>query len=141
MKNCFSLLSPILIPSVSIFIFSCNTPSENNTSSTEKEVSTPLQKVVEPNNNATSQLPQITSDKIDVKAFEVKETQGWGYDIYVDSKRMIHQPNIPAIQGNRSFKTEKQALTAGLFAADKLKRTGTLPTITPKELDSIGVIQ
>lgn len=138
---CFSLLSPILMLSMSIFIFSCSTPSENNTSSTEKEVSTPQQKVVEPNNNAAAQLPQITSDKIDVKVFEVKETQGWGYDIYVDSKRMIHQPTIPAIQGNRSFKTEKQALTAGLFAADKLKRTGTLPTITPKELDSIGVIQ
>lgn len=141
MKNCFSLFSPILLLSMSIFIFSCNNSSEKNNFSSEEKIVTPQQEVAEQNNNTPSQLPEITSDKIDVKTFEVKETQGWGYDIYVDSKIMIHQPIIPSIQGNRSFKTEKQALTAGLFAAEKLKRTGTLPTITPKELDSIGVIQ
>lgn len=141
MKKCFIPLSPILMLSMSIFIFSCNNSSKKNNFSNEEKIATPQQQVVEQTNNTASQLPEITSDKIDVKTFEAKETQGWGYDIYVDSKIMIHQPIIPSIQGNRSFKTEKQALTAGLFAADKLKRTGTLPTITPKELDSIGVIQ
>lgn len=141
MKNYFIPFSYTALLSMSVFVFSCTHSSDKNNLLNEQKNTTPAPEPVEQQNNIVSQLPQITSDKIEVKTFEVKETQGWGYDIYVDSKKMIHQPTIPAIQGNRSFKTEQLALKAGLFAAQKLKNTGTLPTITVKELDSIGVIK
>src|SRR6185436_9293359 len=28
---------------------------------------------------------------------------GYGYDIFLDGKMYVHQPSIPAIQGNRGF--------------------------------------
>ncbi len=97
------------------------------------------------NNTPASQLPQISSDKIETRVFEVKDhtgkAKGWGYDIYVDGKKMIHQPIIPAIPGNDAFKTEKDALTVGTLAADKMKKSGSLPTISVNELDSLGVIK
>lgn len=94
-------------------------------------------------NTTTSQFPQIKSQKIEVKTFEVRDSagksQGWGYDIVVDSKKMIHQPIIPAIAGNHAFKTEQDAYKTGQLAAEKMRLTGSLPTLSVKELDSIGI--
>lgn len=82
----------------------------------------------------------------EAKTFEVKDSTtnkvlGWGYDIYIDNKRTIHQPHIPAVQGNNYFATEEDALKTGQFAADKMKTTGSLPTISLEELDSLGIIK
>lgn len=85
------------------------------------------------------------SNGMEVKTFEVKDSigrsQGWGYDIYVDGKKTIHQPIIPAVPGNNSFKTENDAQKVGLFAVDKMLKEGSLPTILIKELDSLGVLK
>lgn len=85
------------------------------------------------------------SNGMDLKTFEVKDStgrsQGWGYDIYVNGKKTIHQPIIPAVPGNNSFKTENDAQKVGLFAVDKMLKEGSLPTILIKELDSLGVLK
>lgn len=143
MKNYSFALSLISVLITSIFIFSCSNAEQKNTLANEQKIETSKTELIEQQNASTSQLPQIKSDKIEVKTFEVKnkdnKIQGWGYDIYVDSKRMIHQPIVPAMQGNSPFKTEELALKVGLFAAEKLKHTGTLPSITAHDIDSIGV--
>ncbi len=129
---------------VCILFFSCNGEIvENKASQTEVP---PASIAATPQENVTdSQFPQIHSDNIEVKTFEVKDStgksKGWGYDIFVDSKRMIHQPIIPAISGNNAFKTEKDAQKTGALAAEKIKTTGSLPTLSVKELDSLGVIK
>jgi hypothetical protein len=90
------------------------------------------------------QPAQGNFQNIEVRTFEVIDTiggssKGWGYDIVVDGKRMIRQPIIPGIQGNNAFRTEEEARRVGQLAADKMKRTGSLPTIQPAELDSLGI--
>lgn len=85
------------------------------------------------------------SNGMEVKTFEVKDStgrsQGWGYDIYVEGVKTIHQPIIPAVPGNNSFKSEKDAQKVGSFAVDKMLKEGSLPTILIKELDSLGVLK
>ncbi len=114
----------------------------------EKSESSSFQSTVSTDANADSFAvkPSLSpSNKMEVKTFEVKDstgkTQGWGYDIYIENKKMIHQPIIPAIPGNRAFKTESDAKKTGLFALGKMIKEATLPTITTKELDSLGVIK
>jgi hypothetical protein len=91
-------------------------------------------------NESNAQNPQL----FEIKTFEVKDSsgksQGWGYDIYVNGSKSIHQPTIPAISGIYSFKTEEDALKTGKFASDKMKSGGFLPTLSIAELDSLGVI-
>lgn len=89
--------------------------------------------------------PAFSADYMEVKTFEVKDStgksMGWGYDIYIENKKTIHQPIIPAIPGNRSFKTEADARKTGMFALGKMIKESALPTLLIKELDSLGVIK
>ena len=86
---------------------------------------------------------QSHSEQIEVKTFEVKDSsgkpKGWGYDLYVAGKRSFHQPIIPAVAGNNSFETEADAKKTGELAANKMKSTGSFPTISISDLDSLGI--
>lgn len=117
---------------------SCSpTPADNHT----KDASVNLAE----NNTvaADDESPAFDVKSTEVKTFEVKDSsgksQGWGYDIYINNQRTIHQPIIPAIEGNHSFKTEADAFKTGTFAANKLKATGSLPRLSIGELDSLGI--
>jgi hypothetical protein len=81
-----------------------------------------------------------------VKTFRVKDTlsaiPGWGYDIYAGKNRIIHQPIIPAIEGVKPFKTEKEAFDVGTLSIYKMKNgNSSLPSISLKELDSLQVVK
>jgi len=115
---------------------------------TDKSISSPQDSVVSvtANGDLTAiKEPSFSSDNMEVRIFEVKDSigksLGWGYDIYVDNKKTIHQPMIPAIQGNRAFKTESDAKKTGLFALSKMIKEGTLPALLISELDSLGVLK
>ena len=102
-------------------------------------------KIIEsPTEDSSGQPLEPVSVNISVKTFEVTDStgkfQGWGYDILLDGKRAIHQPIIPAIAGNKAFKTEADAKKTGLFAVEKMNTQGSLPTLLVKELDSLGVL-
>lgn len=123
------------------FCFACNNNSES-----ENQKSANLTPASSDEANKIPQPPTINSQLLELKTFEVKDTTtekslGWGYDIYIDGKRNIHQPIIPGIPGNNSFSSEEKAKITGTFAINKMKQTGGLPTITTKELDSLGVIK
>ncbi|MBL7909415.1 MAG: DUF4907 domain-containing protein [Bacteroidia bacterium] len=64
---------------------------------------------------------------------------GYGYDILVDGKIMVHQPNIPAVMGNRGFATEDDASKTATLVSFKLKNNIMPPSVTLEELDSIGI--
>jgi hypothetical protein len=88
--------------------------------------------------------PKVSAPQnIEVKTFEVIDSvgksHGWGYDLYVNGKKTIHQPIIPAVPGNNSFASESDARKIGDVAAAKMKTTGSLPTILVHDLDSLGI--
>jgi uncharacterized protein DUF4907 len=92
----------------------------------------------------TPPAPSFSSVKMDMKTFEVKDSitgrsLGWGYDIYADDHKTIHQPILPGIPGNNYFKTEDQAKKTGSYVLEKMKKAGTLVSVTPEELDQLGI--
>jgi hypothetical protein len=66
---------------------------------------------------------------------------GWCYTIAIDGKNAINQTSIPGIPGKKGFKTEEQALKTANFVIYKLQHNVFPPSVTPKELDSLGVLK
>lgn len=62
------------------------------------------------------------------------------YDIYSDGKKIIHQPSIPALQGNNGFKTKKDAEKIAILVISKLKNGESLPTVSMEELKAQKII-
>lgn len=124
---------------VFVFYFSCSNSTENEN---QKNAAIPNYQTTE--TSSIPQTPTFSSQSFELKTFEIKDTLsnrslGWGYDIYVDGKRNIHQPILPGVPGNQHFSSEEDATITGTFAVNKMKQTGGLPTITIKELESLGV--
>lgn len=78
------------------------------------------------------------NSEITVDTFE--EDTGWGYEVLIDGNIYVHQPNIPAVGGNRGFKSEADARTIGNLAVEKIKKGIIPPTISSEELKTLGVI-
>lgn len=76
----------------------------------------------------------------DVEYKLYKTGNGWGYDILINNKKYIHQPTIPSIGGLKSFYTKEKAQKTAEFVCSKIKRKIMPPSVTPKELDSLGVL-
>ncbi|MES2591772.1 MAG: DUF4907 domain-containing protein [Bacteroidota bacterium] len=121
----------ILCLLASFLLFACESSNSSSSKSSESTL------------YATPSVDSISSGEIKVITFEVKDStgnsKGWGYDIFVGDKKMIHQPIIPAVPGNNAFKTESDARKTGALAVQKMERTGTLPTLLVEELDSLGI--
>ncbi|MCU0446626.1 MAG: DUF4907 domain-containing protein [Microscillaceae bacterium] len=65
---------------------------------------------------------------------------GFGYDIKIDGKLMIHQANIPAVAGNQAFKTKEKALKTAELMIKKLQENQMPPSITREELEKLDVL-
>ena len=74
--------------------------------------------------------------RVDLKTFQT--TGGWGYEVRVDSKPFIHQEYIPAVEGQKRFATEADALKTGNLVVQKLTK-GQLPTLSKDEIAVLGV--
>jgi hypothetical protein len=68
------------------------------------------------------------------------DTSGWGYDITIDGKPSIHQPHIPAISGNIAFASKSDALQVGQLMVKKIVNGEMPPSVTPAEMDSLGIV-
>lgn len=64
----------------------------------------------------------------------------FGYDIYADRKKIVHQPSIPALQGNKGFKTNAQAQKVAALVISKIKKGEMPPTITIDEMKKLNVL-
>jgi hypothetical protein len=64
---------------------------------------------------------------------------GWGYDIYIDGKKMIHQPHIPAVPGRQVFSSEAEAEKVASLVSYKILNNIMPPSVTTSELDSLGI--
>ncbi len=81
----------------------------------------------------------IENDSYSFKTYMVGKY--WGYDIYKDNQLLVHQPNIPAIEGNRGFSSEQKAISVANLTIKKLRNGIMPPTISIEELDSLKVTE
>lgn len=71
---------------------------------------------------------------INYKTF--RADSGWGYDIVLNGKLLIHQQYIPVVAEKKEFPTEEQAKEAARLVTDKLKNN-KLPTLSKAEVQQI----
>ena len=64
----------------------------------------------------------------------------WGYDICNNNKPIIHQPSIPALQGNNGFATKTAAEKVAKKVIEKINKGENPPTITIDEMKKMGVL-
>lgn len=67
-----------------------------------------------------------------------KQNSGFGYQILKKQKIVINQPYIPAIQGDKNFKTETDARKTADLVVSKIDKY-SLPKISVHELDSMKI--
>jgi hypothetical protein len=64
----------------------------------------------------------------------------FGYDIYKDGKLYIHQPTIPALNGNKGLADTTKAGSTARFVITKIEAGIIPPSVTVEELRKIKVI-
>ncbi len=65
---------------------------------------------------------------------------GFGYNIIIDGHIYIHQPSVPSVAGNKGFTSKEKAETTANFVIYKLTHHIMPPSLSPMELDSLGVL-
>ena len=65
-----------------------------------------------------------------------KSEDRWGYDIQVKGKAYIHQPYMPAVEGEVPFPDKKSAKKTARLVIRKI-RNHKSPSVTKEELQSI----
>jgi hypothetical protein len=149
----------ILLP-VIIFICACNNSSTDSKKQTSD--STSAKKSEMPVNMEEKEMKEMAAKqknekpkespyknaKIDIQVFKndtVKKEEpkltGFGYNILIYDALYVHQPHIPAINGNRGFKTKEQATKAAEFVIYKIRNNIMPPSLSVEELDSLGTLK
>jgi len=70
----------------------------------------------------------------------VSEGGGYGYDVFTDGIKIIHQPTIPGQPGITGFRTKSDSEKVAELVIRKLKNRETPPAITEEELKKLKVI-
>lgn len=118
-KNLKILIIIVLIIIIAVILFFVSKPKVSGVVQEQKEVS-----------------PYLNS-KIEIKTFQTGIE--WGYDILIDENIYVHQPTIPAIGGNKGFKTEQDAQKTAELVVNKIRNNILPPSITPEELKNLGI--
>jgi hypothetical protein len=121
---------------ISVALYSCsseNKKPENENGMAQADTSKPR-----PNTYAKS--------SIEIKIFSNDSTadsflHGFGYNVMIDGKLYVHQPNVPAVAGNNGFKFSESAKKAGDLVAYKIKNNIMPPSMTVHELDSVDALK
>ncbi len=83
---------------------------------------------------------QFTNTKFTYKIIEAPNNT-FGYDIYADDSKLIHQPSIPAVAGSEGFKTKSDAAKVAKLVIGKMKKGEWPPAVTSEELKKLKVIK
>jgi len=75
-------------------------------------------------------------DRSGLEAF--RSENGWGYSVKIGEKVVIYQPYIPALEGNKPFRSRSEALKAGRIVITKIQE-GTDYALTIDELTKAGI--
>jgi hypothetical protein len=104
------------------------------TSCEEAETVKPDPKQVTISNGEGDQPSSVRSYKL-----IFTEDIGWGYQVFEGSKMLVDQKHIPAVQGMVGFETKEKAEITAEFVLNKIENGIFPPTVSPEELDSLGV--
>ena len=119
-----------------LILGSCSQENQNKKDSTTQESNS-----VEKGKDNT---PKVQESKplsnIEVKTFPALENT-FGYEIWIDGQKTVVQSTIPSVPGNKGFATEEKARKVADLVVSKIKNNQMPPSITPKELDSLGVLK
>lgn len=90
-----------------------------------------------------SNVPDVDQFKNAQFNFEIIESDNntFGYDIYVDGSKLIHQPSIPGMSGSEGFKTKKDAEIIANLVICKLQEGKLPPAVSLEELAEMKVIE
>jgi hypothetical protein len=148
---CPNLIMRLLILIVLFAISSCTNPSENTnptenaeivtesistndtSSTTNNSVEIPEQPTTNPNDNLTFRV--FRNDTVKTQ----ESIGGFGYDVMMNGRLYLHQPMIPAVQGLKTFNSEKDAKKMAEFVLTKIKNNVMPPTVSISEIDSLGI--
>lgn len=65
----------------------------------------------------------------------------FGYEIIVNGKTLVRQPNIPALPGNDGFTTKERAQKVADLVVKKIRHNEIPPTVTIEDLNRMGVLK
>lgn len=68
------------------------------------------------------------------------EAKTWGYDIYVENQRFIHQPSKPGLPGNRGFDTKEKAQKVADLIIKKMKKGEMPPSVSITEMKELNAL-
>lgn len=81
-----------------------------------------------------------TKDSMSIGSYAFKTTNGWGYGITIDNRLYIKQTTIPAVTGNKSFASQKDAEKVASLVINKIK-LHQKPTIFKEELQTLQITE
>ncbi len=125
---------------LSVILVSCQ--DQSNQSISEESVEqreTAIDKPVENTSVNTDKSVKTTPSNYSYVTI-YSDSIGWGYDIMEGSVRRIHQPHIPAVQGNQGFKSGADAAKVAEKIIEKLDNGIMPPTISVYEMRDLGVL-
>ena len=143
MNRNFILASLLLAIAVNFAIIGCHRKGDNETnvhpdSVMSQAIAQSDSMIVAPD---TSKNPYKDA-VVEIKTFSNEaDLKGFGYDIYLNKKLYVHQPHVPAVAGSKGFSTPENAKKTGEFVAYKIRNNIMPPSVSPKELDSLGVLK
>jgi len=89
---------------------------------------------------STPNFPNVAKQKMTYNIISAPE-KTFGYDILVDGKLMIHQPNKPGMAGIRAFDTKQDAEKVAQLVIQKMKNGEMPPTVSSEEMIKLKVIK
>ena len=154
-KNISPISFIVLISLISFSLTSCNNGSgegkadENDSVQAVKPMSyeeREMKEMAEAQKNQPKESPYKDA-KIDIQIIDNSKEKheppvtGYGYRILIFDALYVSQPHIPAINGNRGFKTKEQATKAAEFVIYKIRNNIMPPSLSVEELDSLGTLK
>ncbi len=142
MNRNFIFASLLVAIAVNISIIGCHRKGDN-----ESSVKTDTASTAAAINDTMRPAPDTIRNPYEKAEVEIKtfpngaDIGGFGYDVYLDNKLYVHQPHVPAVAGNKGFSSKENAKRTGEYVAYKIKHNIMPPSLTPGELDSLGVLR
>jgi hypothetical protein len=65
----------------------------------------------------------------------------FGYDILLNGRPLVHQPNMPGLPGNEGFTTLEKAQIVADFVVRKIRNNEMPPAVTIENLHTLGVLK
>jgi hypothetical protein len=90
--------------------------------------------------NSLPTAEQLSNANLTYKVITA-EGGGYGYDVFADGKRLIHQPTIPGQPGISGFKKKSDSEKVAQLVIRKLKNREIPPAVTEEELKALKVIE